>query len=212
MGWLATPSILARYNETLPQLATVYFTPANRRNCLCQLPLPSTMEFLAESRPIRRTESSWFFPCATTIHYTNGSSRDTLSSQWSHVRLVKIHTESDACTPPEPCRVISGDERAMSAPLRSYTYDYRQRAYCNNKGYTWTPAYSRYSLPPGNKERYSPERRINDKDFSFLNVNKVTMGVRRKKMSCKISLENLPEQSAISRSKSMHIRSTRHRI
>lgn len=40
-----------------------------------------------------------------------------------------------------PCRVLSGRKRTLSAPLSKFTYDYRERAFSNREGYTWTPMY-----------------------------------------------------------------------
>ena len=61
-----------------------------------------------------------------------------------------------------PCRVISGRKRTLSAPLSKFTYDYRERAFSNREGYTWTPMYLQHcsSLDLVSKTR------VNDKNYS----------------------------------------------
>lgn len=52
-------------------------------------------------------------------------------------------------TPPGPwnCKVLSSSKRALSAPLSRYTYSHQDKAYSNQSGYTWTPAYLKYCQP-----------------------------------------------------------------
>ena len=62
----------------------------------------------------------------------------------TYLRLLKTQA-SESST---PCRVLSSSKRALSAPLSRYTYDYKEGAFTNQKGYTWTPIYLRHCPSP----------------------------------------------------------------
>lgn len=73
-------------------------------------------------------------PHVTTIYSYNKRCRS------SGAPLVRV---LDPTAEP-PCRVLSGRKRSLSAPLSKFTYDYRERAFSNREGYTWTPMYQQH--------------------------------------------------------------------
>ncbi len=101
------------------------------------------------TKRVKDSSSHWHCPPQTeasiicNIKNDFSDPKETSSSSARHsmvlVRMLNLG--------PPPCRVISSRRQALSAPLHHFTYDYREKAFTNREGYTWTPMYLHYCKP-----------------------------------------------------------------
>ena len=122
-------------------------------------------------------------PQTEAIIIQNSLNEGALLARDKDVNFVRLLNSS-----PPPCRVISSRSKVAISPLSQFTYDYREQAYMNSEGCTWTPAYLKYCQPliteqtNGNNE---------NKQFSDTNKNVRITNLKRPNKEVSIQLFSL---------------------